>query len=48
MSAVNVAGNRESHAKGICKYVREVIKTSLELLKDCDNDLKNSDNRRHV
>ena len=35
--AINVAGNRESHARGICKYVREVIKTSLELLRDCDS-----------
>jgi hypothetical protein len=48
INAVNVAGNRESHAKGICKYVRDVIKTSLELLKDCDNDLKYFDSRLNI
>jgi hypothetical protein len=48
IKAVNVAGNRESHAKGMCQHVREVVKTSLELLKDCDNNLKSSDNRRHL
>ena len=46
-TCVNIAGNRESHAKGICKYVRDVIKTSLELLKEHDNDLKLSDTRRN-
>jgi hypothetical protein len=47
INAVNVAGNRESHAKGICKYVRDIIKTSLGLLKTYDNDLKLSDTRRN-
>lgn len=45
-TCINIAGNRESHAKGICKYVRNIIKTSLELLKTYDNDLKLSDTRR--
>jgi hypothetical protein len=48
INAVNIAGNRESHAKGICKYVRGVIKTSLELLKTYDNDLKSFDTRRNI
>ena len=47
-NAVNIAGNRESHAKGICEYVRETIKTSLELLKTYNNDLKPFDTRRNI
>lgn len=47
-TCVNIAGNRESHAKGMCKYVRGIIKTSLELLKNHDNDLKLSDTRRNI
>lgn len=46
-TCINIAGNRESHAKGMCEYVRGVIKTSLEILKDHDNDLKLSDTRRN-
>lgn len=46
-TCVNIAGNRESHAPGICKHVRGIIKASLDLLKTHDNDLKSSDTRRN-
>jgi len=45
---VNIAGNRESHAVGMCEYVRKIIKNSLEIYKFRNNDLKLSDTRRNL